>query len=361
MKIVVIGGGFAGLAFISALRKHADANVDITLITKKGHFLFTPWLPDILTQEMRIMRAYTDMQSLRGIRLHTQEVTAIHTKEHIIRCGKKAIPYDILVIATGSMSNSSMVPGAKEHSFEFREYQHVEAIKKQLKKPTVGKAPHRTIIIGGGPAGIEVAFQILEHQRSTMRMSEIIILQRDTSILSGFPPRIIKVVEHILGTAGIRVRTGFAVQKITQGVVHGISETVIGDTIIWCAGIMASIPNMDEPLAMDDTGRIRVDKYLQAKKDLFVLGDAANTNGMNRSQPPTAQIALAHGLATGKNVARLLQKKPLREVHVSHKGYLLTLEKGRAITNLFGILIEGRALHTLRNKYYEYRFRQLTL
>lgn len=324
-RVVIVGGGFGGVATAKALKKSGLCNLHITLISEK------PWL-EYYGVLYRLIRGESEDQvclplwMILGccIRRITDVVQQIDPLKKIVKTKNGVYAYDTLVLAPGSIPAYFNIPGMEEHALTMRGaidamdihervITHIAAMAKE--KGATQKKLGRFIVIGGGPTGIEVAGEIMPLAKETARKYDI-----DSSHIS---VDLLEASEHIFPIAGadasrriqerlqalgVTVHVNAAVQSAdASGVQLADGKRLEAATIIWTAGVKAhpilgTIPQAE----LDKRGRTIVDELLRipAHPSIFVLGDAASTpySGM-------AQTAVGDGLFAAKVIVATLTNK----------------------------------------------------
>lgn len=317
-RIVIVGGGFGGVAAAKAIKKNGLCNVHITLISEK------PWL-EYYGVLYRLIRGESadkvclPLWMILGccIQRCTDVITHIDPKTQTVRGTKGMYHYDTLILAPGSVPAYFNIPGMEEHAFTMRGAMDGMDIHERViaQIATMAKAKSkkqskqgRFVVIGGGPTGIEVAGEVLPLAQQTAYKYDIDPTHISVDLLEAsehiFPIagqkaslRIQKRLEHL----GVNVHLRTTVQAATSaGVILADGTRLEAATIIWTAGVAAHpLLRTIADVTLDKRGRIVVDELLRipSHHNIFVLGDAASTpySGM-------AQTAVYDGLF----VARVL-------------------------------------------------------
>jgi len=364
-KIVIVGGGFAGLNVAKKLKK---APLDILLIDKTNHHLFQPLLYEVASAALspgeiaipirEILRKQDNATVMMG------EIVQVDKKNHHVILGNgEHVDYDYLVLAVGARHSyfgkdewEKFAPGLKtiKDALTIREEILISFEKaERLDSKAETEKYLNFVIIGGGPTGVEMAGAISEIAQKTMfknfrrikpEESKIFLIEAAPRILQTFPEKLSEQAKQGLEKLGVTVITGKRVTNITEDGVQ-VEETFYPcKNIIWAAGNQACplLKTLDVPL--DRQGRVIVqpDLSIPGSPEIFVIGDAASATGKDgKPLPGVAPVAIQQG----RYVASLL-KQPLSErkrlpfVYFD-KGSLATIGKGKAIAWVGNIQLYG--------------------
>src|SRR3954471_23420158 len=381
-RVVVVGGGFAGL---QAVRKLARAPVDVTLIDRRNFHLFQPLAYQVATGSLSpseiasplrgVLRRQTNARVLladvSGFDLAHRRVltTELATGE------AEAVGYDTLIVAGGAASSyfghdewEQLAPAPKGleetveirrrllSAFEAAETEHVVARRERWLT---------FVVVGAGPTGVEMAGQIAEMARRTLRRefraidpgeARILLIEAADRVLGTFPPRLSASAQRALDRLGVSVLLGRRVLEVDEGSVtvedaKGTLETIPACVIVWAAGVHAS------PLArllaeasdgtVDLQGRLEVepDLTVPGHPEVFAIGDMITIRRRDAEPAPlpgVAPAAMQQGRYAGRVVRRRLQGRNSRPFRYLDKGNLATIGKAKAVADLHhGIELSG--------------------
>ena len=365
-KIVIIGGGFAGLNAARVLR---NVDADITLIDRTNHHLFQPLLYQVATAAL----APSDITApIRWILRHQQnttvllgEVCSIDPSRRIVclEYQNREIPYDYLIVATGSRHAyfghedwEPMAPGLKaiEDGTEMRRrfllaFERAEEAKDEAEKNSL----MTFVIVGGGPTGVElsgampmIARRALspDFRRIDTRRTRVILLEAGLRILPTFPESLAAKAKKSLEELGVEVRTSSMVTLIEPDAVHVGSERIAAHTIFWAAGNAASPLGKALGVPVDRVGRVLVeaDLSIPGHREVFVAGDLALVNRVGKSPVPgVAPAAMQEGRAAARNVMRLMRGEATQPFRYLNKGDLAVIGRSRAIADFGFAQVSG--------------------
>jgi NADH dehydrogenase FAD-containing subunit len=362
--VVIVGGGFGGLAAAKAL-KNTPAN--LILIDRTNHHLFQPLLYQVATSVLTpaqigsplrgILRGQTNTTVLLG------EVTGVDKAAGCVFVSDAdrvnvPIHYDYLVLATGA-----------DHSYfghdEFRKYapglknladavvirnrilgafEHAEA----EEDPSRHRDLLTFVLVGAGPTGVEMASAIAILVRKTLRSefrridpasARIVLIDQSPRILGSFSQDLSSTAKNHLEGLGVEVLSGRGVERVDGGGVIAAGERIVSHTVIWTAGVKPSPAAKWLNAESDHAGRVRVqnDLSVAGHSEIFVVGDTASLDHDGQSLPGVAQVAMQQGRYAGKLIARRISHQPEPPpFRYFDKGNMAVVGKG------FAILQSGR-------------------
>jgi len=358
-RIVIIGGGFAGIAAAHALR-HAD--VEVLLIDRRNHHIFQPLLYQVATAVLSPAEIAAPIRQLeakqRNVSVLLAEVTAIDVASRTIEAaspgaGVRKIAFDYLVVATG------MRPSYFGHD-EFARYApglksltDAETIRAKIlgafelavtAEDENERARQMTfVLVGAGPTGVELAASLAELVKVTLRRnfrridpskSTIILLDAGNRVLPTFAESISRKVATRLEKLGVKVMTGVKVETVDDNGVIAGGKRIPSATVVWTAGVAASpVPKM-LGTKTDRAGRALVDPFLKVVDvpGVFVVGDAASLMQNEHPVPGVAQAAIQEGQYVGRLIASELKGQEVkRPFHYFDKGNMAVVGKNYAV------------------------------
>ena len=330
--VVIVGGGFGGLAAAKALRR---APVNVLLIDRSNHHVFQPLLYQVATS---VLAPGQIASPLRGL-LANQENTSVMlgnvtgvdaaARDVIVDAGdKKAlrVAYDYLVLATGATHSyfghnefARFAPGLKSLADAESLRNHILTVFENAEteeNPERRKALMTFVMVGAGPTGVEMASAIAVMVRTTLqknfrridpKSANIILVDMGKRPLGTFAENLSEAARLRLLQLGVDVRLEKAVQTIdAEGVVVG-DERIPSKTVIWTAGVAPSPAGKWLGCDVDRAGRVRVrqDLTVQDHPEIFVIGDTASLDQDGRPLPGVAQVAMQQGRYAAKSIFRL--------------------------------------------------------
>lgn len=364
-RVVIIGGGFAGIATALGLR-HTRAQV--TLIDRRNYHLFQPLLYQVATATLSPADIATPIRVLTreiaNCRVALGRVTDIDTDARAVCIGEKRIPYDHLVLATGARHSyfgkdewEPFAPGLKkiDDATEVRRKILLAFETAEVSEDSDERARLMTfVIVGGGPTGVELAGAIAELARQGMAdefqvidpaNSRIILVQSGARVLPSMPERLSIKAQAALEALGVEVRVNNRVEEIDNHGVVVAGERIPSGTVIWAAGVTASPAGRWVGAERDRAGRIIVgpDLCVAGHKDVYAIGDTASCdNGAGVPLPGLAAVAKQQGQYIAKLLhARIDSRPDPRPFRYRDYGSMATIGREKAVADLRGLQLSG--------------------
>ena len=365
-RIVIIGGGFGGLAAIGEL-KGTDAA--ITLIDKRNHHLFQPLLYQVATTSLgpseiawpirQLVHKRPEVTTLMG------KVAGVDTAANTVRLeGGTDLPFDYLIIATGAQHTyfghdewEPFAPGLKtlEDATAMRRRLLVAFERAELETdPEVRQALLTFVIIGAGPTGVELAGAIIELARITLKRdfrnihpeeARVVLIEAGPRVLANFKPEMSAYAERALRELGVEVELNSSVTAVhADGVDYG-GTTLKSETIIWAAGVLASPAAKWLGVEADRAGRVKVnaDLSVPGHPNIFAVGDTVTaTTAGGRPVPGIGDAAKQGGRHAAKVIqARLSGDTTEMPFHYRHLGDIATIGRSRALIDFGWLRLTG--------------------
>jgi NADH:quinone reductase (non-electrogenic) len=364
--VVVVGGGFAGLACTRKLAKSND--VRITLIDKNNYHQFQPLLYQLATAGLGTGDVATSLrQVLRGhanVDVKMSEVMVVEPKTRTVatRTGE-TYQGDFLVLATGSCANFFDVQGAEKNSVPLYSLEDAQRLRSRVltmfedadRNPKiVDDGALNFIIIGGGPTGTELAGALADMTNLTMtreytdlavKRARVYLIESGHFLLAPFSTEAHEYAARALRQKGVQVRLGEEVKEITPEYVSLSDGTRIPTrTAIWAGGVMAASLADHSGLPRGCGGRIEVhpDLTVEGFPGVYALGDFANIPGADgRALPQLASVAQQCGTWTANNILADIAGEPRTAFYYRDRGILAMIGRDAAIAEI------GRKRHEL--------------
>ncbi|AXL51268.1 pyridine nucleotide-disulfide oxidoreductase [Paraburkholderia caffeinilytica] len=377
-RIVIVGGGIAGILLATRLGNHFTHSheASVTLIDSSPTHIWKPMLHtiaagtrDVKQQQVSYLahasahRFAWQPGEMCGLDRQRKEVllNEVRTPEGELVLEARAVPYDVLVLSVGSRANDFGVPGVRQHCHFIDSQQQAEAfngvLRARMLRAVVRDERLRVAIVGAGATGVELAAElsrVLEIAQGygdpTLRSRlSLTLLESGPRVLASFPPAISASTQQQLEHIGFRVLTSARVTAAQEdGFRHGDDRLVKADLMVWAAGVKA--PDFMSELAGLETNRanqIVIDATLQSTRDdrVFALGDCASLTPANneRPLPPTAQVATQQAEHLARHLPGWLAGVPMPEFAFRDFGSLVSLSDYGAFGTLgrFGFFPGG--------------------
>jgi len=368
-RVVIVGGGFGGLAAAKALGK---APVEVILIDRTNHHVFQPLLYQVATSVL----APSQMSSpIRGIlRKHKNtmvimgEVSGVDKEQRCVfvnDADRQHVPvhYDYLILATGVRHSyfghnefEKFAPGLKSladavgirnkilSAFEQAEAEENVDLHRDLLT---------FVLVGAGPTGVEMAAALSVFVRTTLRSdfrridptsARIVLIDASRKVLGTFAQSLSDAAEQHLQKLGVEIHLGQAVEKIdSEGVTFG-GQRIASKTVIWTAGVAPSPAGKWLGAETDRAGRVRIQPDLRVPNhpEIFVVGDTASLDQDGKPLAGVAQVAMQQGRYAGKLIRRQLTgKRPPKPFRYFDKGTMAVVGKGYAVLQSGKLRLHG--------------------
>ena len=367
MRVLVVGGGFGGLAVAKGLRDARE--IELTLIDRRNHHLFQPLLYQVAMAGLSPAEIAAPIRSLlssqRNARVRQEEVLGVDPAARRVETRSGGLGYDVLVLACGARHAyfghdawEEFAPGLKslEEATEIRRrvlsaYERAE----MEPDPARQKLLLTFVVVGGGPTGVELAGALGEMSRFTLArdfrhidpaLARVILIEAGPRILPSFPAELARRATRDLESLGVQVWTSSAVTGIdAQGVDVG-PERIQTATALWAAGVQASPLAKSLGAPLDRLGRVEVEADLSVPghPEIFAIGDMACAPGPDgRPLPGLAPVAKQQGRHVARSILRDLRGLPREPFRYRDRGQLATIGRSRAIADLGRVRFAGFA------------------
>ncbi len=322
-RVLVLGGGFAGLAAALALRPDRH---EVTLVDRGRWFEFLPNIHELVSgvKTAELLRLPLDRSIERAGHTFVRDtVTDIDPAARQVSTRRRRSPlgYDALIVALGGVDATRGVPGVAEHAFPFKSVEHCDRIGRRLALLAARRRPTHVVIVGGGLEGVEALGEILRrHRESSVHVTLVEARER---LLPEAPASLDGHVRELCASHAVDFALGVPVQSIEAGaVVLGDGRVVASDLTIWTGGPAPPALLADCGLAPRG-GWAPVEATLQSKShpEIFVAGDAAD---LPAPLPKQGYHALDMGVCAAHNAERLLAGRELAPFRPSGKPTLIS-------------------------------------
>jgi NADH dehydrogenase len=354
-RVVIVGGGFAGL---SAAKRLARQPIQLTLIDRENYHLFQPLLYQVATAAL----SPADIaQPIRHVLAGRPNVRVLHGGVHSVDLdGRRveltdgtAVEYDRLVLATGARHGYFGHPEWEVHAPGLKTLDDALEVRRRIL--TAFEGAERTsdpaelerlltfVIVGGGPTGVELAGAIAEIARHTLaqefrsidtRAARVIVCQGGPVLLSAYPRRLSAYAEQALRRMGVEIRTNARVIGVGPDGVTLEDGTIPSGTVLWAAGVDASPLGRTLGAAVDRLGRVPVepDLSLAGHPEVSVIGDLASVaDDHGRPLPAVAPVAVQEGRAVADNIWHSISGRPTRAFRYRDRGVIATIGRAAAV------------------------------
>ena len=367
-KVVIIGGGFAGINAAKELGNNPYC--DVTIIDRRNHHLFQPLLyqvamaglgpSDIASPIRSMLSGYDNINTLLGT------VTGVDVDNQLVTTDVGELRFDFLVVACGATHDyfgndhwEEFAPGLKTIP-QATEIRRRVLMAFELAERTIDLQERSRclnfVLVGGGPTGVELAGAIAEMAWTTLksdfknidaRNAKVILVEGDDRILKQFPEDLSSYGQQALESLGVDVRLGEQVTNINERGVEVGGEFIEAKTVIWAAGVKASPIGKMLGAETDRAGRVKVGPELsiEGHPNVFVIGDLASATGQDgKPLPGLAPVAIQQGRYVGNLIAAYSSdgmfedQKPFK---YHDKGQMATIGRRRAVMQSGRIKLTG--------------------
>ena len=364
--IVIVGGGFAGVAVARQLERRLRPNeAEIVLFSRDNYTLFTPMLPEVTSGELEVRHVVTPIrEQVHRTRFVLADVEEIDIRartvkyRHVLMRIPAVQPYDHIVLALGSSTSTFGLPGVAEHTWPLKTLDDADALRNHLvwlleMADTIRDEARRArlltlVVVGGGFTGVETAGEIVGLFRSVIRFYrsvpadsvKMILVEAGPVLLAGLPPKMGTYARRILEQFGVEVLLGDGVVSVdASGMTLHSGRRIESETVIWSAGVKPSpsIAKIALPLTKHGAVETGPDMRVASVEGVWALGDCASIpDGEGGVYPLTAQHAIREGPRLGDNLAAVLRGKPTKPFRYRTLGMMAALGARKAVAQLPG-------------------------
>jgi NADH:ubiquinone reductase (H+-translocating) len=374
-RVVVIGGGFGGL---HAAQHLATAPVDLTIVDRRNFHLFQPLTYQVATGALSAGEVAYPLRAVfrrhSNVRVLMAEVTGFDLEGRRVRLASGSLPYDTLIVAGGSHYSYFGHDDWRPYAPEVKSLESALATRARILSAfedaeTEPDADRRRalltfVVVGAGPTGVEMAGQIAELARGTLRgefrsidagRSRVLLIETADRVLTTFPPSLSRKAARSLASLGVtllleRTVVGIDNEAVTVAAPDGSTERIAARNAIWAAGVEASrlASRLGElsGAELDRAGRVTVepDLTLPGHPEVLALGDMVRVrsrDGGVQTFPGVAPVAMQEGRYAAKLVRARLSADPIGPFRYRDKGNLATIGRARAVADLHALRLSG--------------------
>lgn len=371
-RVVIVGGGFAGLYAARALK---GKPVEVTVIDRRNFHLFQPMLYQVATGGLSAVDIASPLRvafrDAKNVHTLLGEVTGFDVEHRAVLTKERKIPYDSLIVATGSRHHYFGHPEWEAFAPGLKTLEDAQEIRRRIltafeagemePDPARRRAWLTFVIVGGGPTGVELAGALGEIANDTLQgefrnirpeEAQIFLVEASPRILGPYPPELSVKAEQSLHKLGVLTLTGARVVAIDKnGVdleVSGTHKRFEAHTVVWAAGVQAS--GLGATLAaqtgatLDRAGRITVepDLTVPGHPEIFVLGDLAGaTTAGTPAEVAVAPVAMQHGRYAARLIEARLNGKSVEAFQYHNRGTMATIGRASAVAVIAGLSMSG--------------------
>ncbi len=365
-RIVVIGGGFAGLAFVEGLK---NQNVNIVLIDKNNFHQFQPLLYQVATCNLEpdsiVFPFRKQFNGYKNVSYRMAEVLEVQTSTNTVFTNKGSLTYDYLVLATGTTTNFFGMKSVEQNSLGLKGIRDSLNIRhkmlQNLEQAAITcddqerDALTNFVIVGGGPAGVETAGALAEFCKYILpkdypeypsSIMNIYLLEAQSELLQTMSDKASTKSLKYLKDLGVKVLLSESVIDYDGSVVKTKSgKDISAKNLIWTAGVKGQFPKGidDECILRGNRLKTGENLLLDGYNNIFAIGDIAAviTKETPKGHPQVAQTAIQQGKYLAKTLLKIIANKPMDAFKYDDRGSLATVGKRRAVADLGNIRLSG--------------------
>jgi NADH dehydrogenase len=356
-RVVIVGAGFGGLVAARTLARWAG---EVTLIDRNNYHTFLPLLYQVAAAELEATDIAYPVRSiarkLTNVRFIMAEVTGIRHAERVVETNGSEVPFDYLLLATGSVPHFFGVEGAEQYAFPLYELEQGVALRTQIlrcferavREPEVEKRQQMLTfaIVGGGPTGVEYAGALAELIQGPLQKDypsldfaevRLVLLEALDGLLSFLPEKLGTYTQSRLERMGVEVRLEAMVSRITAQSVHLKDGTAIPtETVVWTAGVRADSRLQKWGLPLARGGRVAIEPTLQVKEhpQIYAIGDLSYLEEDGRPLPMVAPVAMQQGKVAVQNIVRQSEGQELETFRYRDQGTMVTIGRNTGVARI---------------------------
>lgn len=352
-RVVIAGAGFGGLW---AARSLNGAACDVTLVDRNNYHTFPALLYQVAAAELQAeditYPIRTILWKLPGVRFVLAEARRVDTVRQMLEIDGVDVPYEYLILGTGSIPSSFGIPGVEEHAFFLKTLEQGVALRNHIIcsfEASVGE-PDQGLrrelltfaIVGGGPTGVEYAGALSElihgplvkdYPGLDFREVRIVLIEAGSTLLPGLPEAVQDYALERLRRMGVEVRLGAAVDRVDADDVHlKTGEIIVARTAIWTAGVRGEGLAQRSGLSVGPDGRISVLPTLQVPDlpNVYAVGDITRIMDAGKPLPLVAQVAIQSGVTAAENIRRQIHGEEPVAFRYHDRGVMVAIGRNAA-------------------------------
>lgn len=365
-RVVILGGGYAGLHAYSRLRAELSGEidrdeVDLVLISRDPYHTYHGWTGEVLNGDLPVESTLTPLVPILGADFVQGEAVSADLERNMLAVSiggvERDFPFDHLVIAAGSTDPFDRIAGLEEHGWCVKNSRDMQKLVAELDRWVGAPArPRNIVVVGGGLAGVETASALAARFSGAAGSINVHLVSSSTELLPSLRPdfsRIANKAVRALEEQGVQIHSGLRVSGIHgDHVALADGTSLLSDMTVVAAGVsFATLPGT-ESLARNPSGQLVTERTLQVRgrDNIWAAGDiAAVAHPVTAGPcPANALWAMKEGACAGRNVARAIKGRALRPFSFRGMGQTAGLAGQRGITELYGVQFSGRLAWIIR-------------
>jgi NADH dehydrogenase len=352
---------------LQAVRTLASTAVEVVLVDRNNYHTFSPLLHQVATAELEPEQvAYSIRRILRNfsnVRFCMTDIQGINLDKQFLDTGSSLIPYDFLIVATGSTSHLLAVSGAQKYAFPLKTLPQAIALRNHILS-CFEQAIHEVdalrlqrlltfTIVGGGATGVEFAGALAELVREAMRKDypiwlrsqvRIVLLHSGEHLLYHMSPFLSAYTQACLRKLGVEVYLQTRVSQVTKEAVYLQDNNRIDTaTVVWAAGVQGQSPTQRWGVPTTRNGKVAVMSTLSIPgyPNAYVIGDLAETVQDGQPLPMLAPVAIAQGKVAAHNILKQLRGQTPIPFRYHHRASMVIISRHAAVAQIYGFSLRG--------------------
>jgi NADH dehydrogenase len=357
--VVIVGGGFGGLAAALALKR---APVRVTVLDRNNHQVFQPLLYQVATSGLEVSDVgfplRTALRRRANVAVLMAEAESIDPASHaVVLTDGSTLDYDYLIVATGAETDyfghpewSAHAPGLKSladaMAMRFRVLSAFERAERE-DDPQARRAALTFVVVGGGPTGVELAGAVAELAKHSLRgdfrhidpaSAKVILVDAGAALLAGYPASLQRKALEQLASLGVDVRLRSSVEEIDEDGALVDGKRIAARTVLWAAGVCGTPIARSLGVPVDRHGRIPVTSTLRipGSSSVFVIGDLAALHQDGKPVPGVAPAAMQEGRFVARAITADLAGETVKPFRYVNRGELATIGRSKAVGAMRG-------------------------
>ena len=358
-RVVIVGGGFAGLALVEKLK---NKKVQVVLFDKNNFNQFQPLLYQVATSALEpdsiVFPFRKQFNGYKNVVFRLAEVEEIQSSLNVVKTNKGSIHYDYLVLATGTTTNFFGMDSVEENSLGMKDIRDSLNIRhmmlQNLEQAAITcddeerDALTNFVIVGGGPAGVEMAGALAEfckyilpkdYPEYSSSIMNIYLIEAGEKLLGTMSDKASSKTLKYLMDLNVKVLLNEAVTNYDgNNVSTKNGKSILAKNLIWTAGVKGQFPKGIDSKHVVRGNRLKTDSFLKVEgyENIFAIGDiaAATTNKAPKGHPQVAQTAIQQGKYLGTALLKIIKGESVKPFEYKDKGSMATVGKCKAVADL---------------------------
>lgn len=361
-RIVIVGGGFGGLW---AARAFSGSPVEVLLISRNNYHTFLPLLHQVAAAELEpeqiVYPLRKWLRKLPNVRFAMAQVKQIDLESKFVETDNCLIPYDFLILATGSVPKFFGVVGAVENAFPLKTLEEAIALRNHIIHcfEQAAQSPNESrrrrlltfTIVGGGATGVELAGALAEliygnlvkdYSRLNLGKVRLVLLQAGDSLLPNLPKHLRTYTLAQLRKKGVEVYLQARVSEVTKEAVHLQDGIIATETVIWTAGVRGnSLSELKELPTNNDQVTVLPTLQVPGHPQVYAIGDLASVKQNGVTLPMLAPVAIAQAKSVAHNIMRQIEGQNPLPWRYQHKGTMVIIGRHSAVLHAGKLTLTG--------------------